>query len=125
MPNQPPRILIVDNDDGMVAAISTRLEYEGYYCETASSGSQGYISVSEQQFDLIVSDLNMPMGDGIAFARRVRELGMIPIVFVTGFEKEYCKELEEFEHVSVIGKPFHPSHLLEMIDLELGLSISD
>ena len=122
MHNQPVRILIVDNDEGMVAAISARLEHEGFECETASSGSQGFIAATEQDFDLIISDLNMPMGDGIAFAKRVREHSEVPIIFVTGFEREYCAELEELSYISIVGKPFHPGQLLEIIDVELALS---
>ena len=125
MSNKPARILIVDNDDGMVAAISARLEHEGYECVTAGSGAQGYMAVTEQKFDLIISDLNMPMGDGIAFAKRVRETSMVPIVFVTGFEKEYCVDLDDIEHVSVIKKPFHPSHLLDVIEIDMELNESN
>jgi len=121
MSETPPRILIVDNDEGMVAAIVTRLEHEGYECVTASSGSQGYIAVTEQHIDLIVSDLNMPMGDGATFAKRVRNESLVPIIFVTGFEREFCNELDGIENVSVIAKPFHPNQLLDTIEIDLTL----
>lgn len=125
MSESTPRVLIVDNDEGMVAAITARLEHEGYECVTANSGSQGYIAVTEQYFDLIVSDLNMPMGDGIAFAKRVREQSLVPIIFVTGFEREFLSELQGIENVSVLSKPFHPNHLLDTIEIDLSATLTD
>ncbi len=122
MLNQTIRVLIVDNDEGMVKALSTRLEFEGYECQTATSGSQGYAAIKAYNFDIIISDLNMPMGDGIDFAHKVRQLNDTPIIFVTGFEKEYCKETSKIHNVSVLQKPLHPTQLLDMIEIDLELS---
>ena len=125
MSKNSPRILVVDNDEGMVAAITTRLEHEGYECVTAMTGSQGYIAVTQQHFDLIVSDLNMPMGDGITFAKRVREESLVPIIFVTGFEQEFLSELKGIANISVLKKPFHPSQLIDTIEIDLSNVLTD
>lgn len=124
MSEKKATILVVDNDDGMAAALSTRLEYEGFNCVLAGSGSQGYMAFLEQDIDLVISDLNMPMGDGVTLAGRIREKSDVPIVFVTGFERDYIEELMDINNVTVLSKPFHLGHLLEVVDLELALADS-
>jgi len=122
MAKSSPRVLIVDNDEGMVTAIAARLENEGYECITVGSGAQGYTVITEQNIDLVITDINMPMGNGISFANRIREISMIPIIFVTGFEQEFCTELEGIENYSLLTKPFDPINLLEIIEIDLTLS---
>lgn len=88
-PKAPVRrrsILVVDD------SITTRtlerhvLESHGYLVQTASDGAQGLELLHDQDFDLVVSDVEMPVLDGIGLTRKVRsdpELGTLPIILVT------------------------------------------
>ncbi len=116
-----PTVLIVDNDDGMVSALSSRLEHQGYSVVTAGTGAQGLAVFRTHEPDLVITDLNMPTGDGITLARHIRNASKAPIIIVTGFKDEYRDELRSIAHVSVLRKPFESSDLLDLIEMELTL----
>ena len=117
--NQSPTILIIDNDEGVLSAISTRLEAIGYRCETASSGGQGLSMFDEGGVDLVITDLNMPAGDGVALASAIRARNSTPIIVVTGFHSEYSRELRSVEGLSILQKPFRTDELVELVEAEL------
>jgi len=115
-------ILIIDNDELLVEAILIRLTSEGYTCYTANSGAQGVSMFSELTFDAVLTDLNMPSGDGVSVIREIRKSSNVPVLVLTGFESDFGDDLETFEHVSVINKPFEIDALIDELDLAIGLS---
>lgn len=117
-----PTILVIDNDEGMVAALTARLESLGYHCVTAGTGAQGIAAFREQTIHLVISDLNMPAGDGITLARTIRESSNVPIIVVTGFQDEFRRELRSIPNVSLLQKPFEYTRLVELIEADLVLS---
>ena len=122
MSNSNNRILIIDNDEGIVAALSARLEAMGYTCITAGTGAQGLASFQEQNINLVITDLNMPAGDGIVLAQRLRETSEVPIIVVTGFREVYHEQLRFISNLTVLEKPFDSNVLLELVETELVLS---
>ena len=120
MSNQTsPRILIVDNDEGMVQALSTRLEAEGYQCVTAHTGAQGLGEFEQGTIDLVVTDLNMPVLDGAALILRIRAHSDVPIIVVTGFSREYGEHLEGVTNVTLIEKPFEAQAFMDLVTTAL------
>lgn len=119
MSDSEATILIIDNDEGMVAAICTRLESMGYRCVTAGTGAQGIAAFREQPIDLVISDLNMPAGDGITLAETLRENSDVPIIIVTGFHKEYRRELRSISDITLVQKPFDSNQLVDLVEVEL------
>jgi CheY-like chemotaxis protein len=89
LPTQPSRklILFVDDDEGMRAAIFGLLSPR-YEVILAVNGADGLTKACDQPMpDLIISDIGMPLLDGIAMANQIREnetLRAIPIIFLTG-----------------------------------------
>ena len=122
MSTTPPRILIIDNDEGMVEALSIRLESEGYACLTAQSGSQGLALFSEVEFDAVIPDLNMPSGDGVLVTEKIRKVSNVPVVVITGFEASYADQLADIENVTLLQKPFDMITLLDELDIAITLS---
>lgn len=116
-----PTILIVDNDEGVVCAIASRLKSLGYACVTAETGAQGISAFRSRKIDLVITDLNMPVGDGISLAKSLRNVSDVPIIFVTGFRDEYKPELLSIRNVSVLRKPFDTSVLIDLVEVELAL----
>lgn len=122
MHNGVPTVLIIDNDEAMVTALSARLDAGGYICETACSGAQGLAAFKRASIDLVITDLNMPSGDGIALSRAIRRVSEVPIIVLTGFHDEFRRELRDVSGVSVVHKPCVPSVLMELVEAELALS---
>lgn len=120
--HQPPRILLIDNDESMLAAVSTRLEFHGYQCVTACSGAQGISVFSGKPTDLVITDINMPGGDGLTVVRELRKLSEVPIIVCTGFRDHYWDEIHCLPNVSVVRKPCETSHLMELVETELVLA---
>jgi putative two-component system response regulator len=81
------RILIVDDDCNIRNVLSHFLKADGYEVLTAQDGSEGLTLGTENQPDLILTDVDMPEMDGFEMCRRLKEnpsTRFIPIVMVTG-----------------------------------------
>ena len=78
------KILIVEDDKELNQSVCTFLNGSGYEAVGRFNAHDAYDALSETTFDLIVSDIMMPVVDGFEFARTVRELNEnIPILFMT------------------------------------------
>ena len=67
-------ILLVDDDSNILTVIASALEHRGYQVTTASSGEAAIDALGMKDFDLVITDLNMPETDGIAVVKKAREL---------------------------------------------------
>jgi two-component system nitrogen regulation response regulator NtrX len=68
------RVLVVDDEAGIRAALRQLLEYEGYAVQQASSGDEALATYAEQRPHLVLLDVKMAGLDGLATLRRLREL---------------------------------------------------
>ncbi|MCC6682519.1 MAG: response regulator [Phycisphaeraceae bacterium] len=114
-------VLIIDNDEGLVRAMETRLSALGYRCRTAFCGTQGMAEFAAGGVDLIITDLNMPTLDGAAVVREVRRQSDVPVIVVTGFPQQYAAALACYRGVTVLRKPFHSNELIDLVATELAL----
>jgi CheY-like chemotaxis protein len=112
-------ILVVDNDPDLRRVISLRLTGAGYSCVEAGTGAQALSEWRRRSFDVVVSDLNMPGGDGIALADALQRDEAVPIIFITGFREDFKRRLRRVDNVSLLEKPFDPSVLIELIEATL------
>ncbi len=81
------RLLIVDDEPGIVEVLKTVLGEDGYIVETAGNGVEAMERIGCSSYDLVISDLCMPDMDGEALYKRVRESKpelAEKIIFVTG-----------------------------------------
>ncbi len=109
-------ILIVDNDPAVVAALTARLGGIGYDCTAAGCGAQALTRFHETPPDLVISDLKMPQGDGIALAESIRRISRVPIILMSGFKIEYRKSLRHIPDVLFLHKPFDSALLIELVE---------
>ncbi|AUG79727.1 DNA-binding response regulator [Kitasatospora sp. MMS16-BH015] len=78
------RVLVVDDDPEVRAAVEDGLAVEGYAVHGAADGLAGLAALTAWQPDAVVLDVMMPALDGLAFCRRVRALGdRVPILVLT------------------------------------------
>ena len=76
------KLLIVDDEQDMVAMLKRYFELGGYYVMVAENGLQA-IEKAGKQPDLILLDINMPDIDGIEVCSRIRDFVSCPILFLT------------------------------------------
>src|SRR5215467_1059942 len=84
--HNPPRILIVDDNETNRDILATRLATQGYELKQAADGEEALIAAREQQPDLILLDVMMPKLDGVEVCRRLKgdaSLPFTPIILVT------------------------------------------
>ena len=119
-------ILVVDNDPDLARVISVRLSRAGHHCVTAVSGAQALAEWQQRSFDIVITDVNMPGGDGIALADALQRSEAVPIIFLTGFKHEIAKRLRTVKNVTVLEKPFDHAMLLEIVEATLvGETVGD
>src|SRR5262245_9809624 len=78
------RVLVIEDEPGLVLALTQRLESEGYFVETVGDGDQGFERGASEQFDIIVLDLMLPLKSGFDVCRDLRRAGVnTPIIMLT------------------------------------------
>lgn len=114
------KLLVVEDSMTTRELIRPMLEGEGYEVETAVDGLDGIEKISLQNFDLIVSDVEMPRMNGLEMCRFLRENESykdIPLIFVTvrGSEEEKRKGIEVGAQAYITKGRFDQSNLLATI----------
>ena len=77
------RILIIEDDEGILRVLRRALSYEGYQVETALDGETGLSQAHDWRPDLVILDLMLPGMDGLEVTQRLRTGGNIPILMLT------------------------------------------
>lgn len=112
-------VLTVDDSDSILKSIAFTLEPEGYTVVTAENGQLGHQKVQGQRFDLIITDLNMPVMNGFEFIRATRgePNGQgVPIVMLTTETKPEAKaEGKAAGATGWLNKPFDPEKLIGVV----------
>lgn len=67
------RILVVDDETAISRLVSQFLENQGYVCETCENGALAIEKISSGRFDLVISDINMPVMSGIRLLAAVKK----------------------------------------------------
>ena len=106
-------ILLVDDDKLVLMTLKRLLAREGYNVTTARSGEGALRRIKEANFDLIVSDIKMPLMDGVETVKKIREYLtqnnriLIPEIFITAYAKEdIFKQALVLNAAGYIEKPF-------------------
>jgi two-component system cell cycle response regulator CpdR len=105
-----PRILIADDEDSVRALVARAIGMDGHDIVTAQDGAEALeILIREEgAFDLLLTDIQMPVMDGIALAlSAARDFPKLTILLMTGFadQRERASNLNAIAH-DVITKPF-------------------
>ncbi len=112
------KILIVEDDNRIAAAIEIRLRAAGYEVMRAANGFDGLKLVVDKLPNLLIMDIWMPIGLGFSVAQRLKDLGLgnIPIVFITASKIEGLREeAEKLGAVAFLEKPYDPQELMAAV----------
>jgi CheY-like chemotaxis protein len=120
------RILLTEDDDSVRAFVSRALELDGHDVETACHGVEALERLTENEgsYDLLVTDVKMPIMDGIALAHEASgQWPGLPILLMTGFadQRERAHDLAE-KIRDVVTKPFTLEQIREAV---CGAAIAD
>lgn len=115
------RLLLVEDEAGLVLTLYDRLRREGYAVEHAGDGPSGLARASGEAFDLIVLDVGLPKMNGFDVLRALRDRGVdTPVLMLTArgqvADKVAGLKLGADDY---LGKPFEMAELLARIEARL------
>src|SRR5918995_5705961 len=105
-----PRVLIADDEESMRTLVARAIAMDGHATVTAEDGAEALdiLARNDGAFDLLLTDIKMPVMDGIALALAARrDFPKLTILLMTGFadQRERASGLDAIVH-DVITKPF-------------------
>jgi CheY-like chemotaxis protein len=110
-------ILVVDDELGAIEVVATALEDEGYRVLSAANGRHGLEKLAQGQVDLAVIDFMMPLLDGAAMGRAMKEAPAwrnIPIIMMSAVGESLARE--RFDgYAAFLRKPFRISALIDTV----------
>jgi two-component system, cell cycle response regulator CpdR len=119
-PSQLPakRILLAEDDDSMRGFLERALVKAGYEVTAFENGKDALDRLKQEPFTLLLTDIVMPLMDGIELARRASELDPeLKIMFITGFAAVTLNtDMQAPKDAKVLSKPFHLKDLVQEID---------
>ena len=115
---QDKKVLVVDDDIPILKAISRSLSSNGFEVITAENGSKAFTKAYHEKPDVIVTDLGMPVMDGLGLVENVQsseETWDIPVILITGKIPKDGALRGKHAIKAALAKPFSPKHLLGAI----------
>jgi len=118
------RILVADDEEAIRNLVGRALKQDGHDVVTANDGAEALDALVREKsgFDLLLTDIRMPMMDGIALAlAAARDHPAVTILLMTGYadQRERAYGLEALIH-DVLTKPFSLASLRTAVNKALG-----
>src|SRR5436190_4592846 len=115
------RILIIEDERGLVLTLTDRLKAEGYEVDAATDGIAGLERATRERWDAILLDVMLPGANGFDVCRDMRQRGVTaPVIMLTArgqvFDKVLGLKLGADDYLS---KPFEMIELLARIEAQL------
>jgi DNA-binding response OmpR family regulator len=116
----PTRILLIDDEPAVRQSVGEILKRAGFAVQSAADGKTGLGILREQNFDLLITDLLMPEGDGLETIMALRRSHTsMKIMVISGCAEtlggEYLKIAQHLGADLVLQKPFTRAELLDAV----------
>jgi len=111
------KILIIEDEESILMALTDDLALEGYEIASARDGLEGLEMAKDKRYDLIILDIMLPKMDGFEVCKQLRQAGVgTPILMLTAKSQEVDKVLGlELGADDYVTKPFSPRELLARV----------
>ena len=106
----------------MRAVAERALTRQGYEVTTAADGEEGlhFITLG-RRYDLVVSDVVMPVMDGPSMAKEIRKrVPDLPVLFMSGYAEEQLRKEIDFDNMHFLPKPFTVQQISDKVAQVLG-----
>ncbi len=115
------RVLVAEDSITIRTLMRNFIESAGFYVKTAVDGMEAYEELQKEDYDLVVSDIEMPRMNGFELTAKIREDRKhtdIPVILVTALETEYDKQrgMESGANAYIVKSSFEKSNLVETIN---------
>jgi CheY-like chemotaxis protein len=115
------KILLAEDDFDTNTMVKVFLEKANMDVTTAKNGKIAFDFFKKQNFDLVITDVNMPEINGPQLKKIIRQIDTeIPILFITGYEKDSSRDLaKKDKNAYFLSKPFKQSDVIGIIEKAL------
>jgi two-component system alkaline phosphatase synthesis response regulator PhoP len=112
------RILLIEDEPGLILTITDLLENEGYEVESAADGETGLALASEKRFDVIVLDIMLPRLNGFEICKDLRRKGIDAAILMLTARGQIVDRVIGLRLGAddYLTKPFDPAELLARIE---------
>jgi DNA-binding response OmpR family regulator len=119
------KVLLCDDEVHILRAAEIKLCRSGFDVQCASDGQEAWEIIQRSRPDMLITDLQMPRVDGLELCRRVRENPAtrdLPILMLTakGFEQVHRDQIQQYDVIATMSKPFSPRELARTVEQVLG-----
>lgn len=111
------RILLADDEASVREFVRRALTVQGHEVTAVADGAEALVALSQGEFDLLLTDIVMPVMDGIALALKVaKEYPALRMLMMTGYiaEQERAHDLHLLVH-EVVAKPFTMEQICSIV----------
>jgi two-component system response regulator (stage 0 sporulation protein F) len=114
---QAASILVVDDEENAREGLSKILSKEGYKVETAANGKEAIDNLKRQRYELVITDMRMPLMDGFEVLREIKKMDEnIGVIMITAYgEVESYLEAMNMGAFEYINKPVRVNELKRVI----------
>ena len=119
------RILLCDDELHILRAAEVKFARSGYSVQSACNGAEAWKLIEQQPPDVVVTDCQMPVMNGLELALKIKEhppTCHIPVIMLTakGFELKPGQLRDEYGIAMLVCKPFSPRELFALVESLLG-----
>jgi adenylate cyclase len=108
---------VVDDDTDLRRSIADVLIRSAYQVDTAKDGEAGWAALQTRNYDLLITDHQMPKVSGLELVIRLRSARMaLPVILASGAMPEELNRLPWLQLSATLLKPFAPSELLGTVE---------
>lgn len=109
------KVLIIDDEAAIRESLAMLFELEGYDVKTAGNGEEALAIAQKEPVDAMVSDLRMPVCDGLCLLDKLQARGdATPVIMITGFADQDAECLSRGAK-AVFRKPFEADALMQAV----------
>lgn len=118
-------VLVVDDDELICSILKNILSFYFSRVYIAGNGLEGLKFIEKNKVDLVISDITMPVMDGLEMAESIAKLSTdLPLIFMTGHnDDDMCESMFVFTSFIMI-KPISAKELLAMISRAMKLPVT-
>ncbi len=113
------KILLADDDSRLQLVVRMWLEKNNHQIETASNGQEALTRFQQEDFDILITDVNMPLMNGVDLIEKVLQLPRPPELIVLLTSRCDISKLQKeinSPKVCLLNKPFSPAALAKLIE---------
>jgi DNA-binding NtrC family response regulator len=118
----PKKILVVDDQESMREMLADLIDVMGHEAKTVGGAQEALAALESRDVDLVITDLNMPMIDGLELMKRIKtRQPALPVIIITGYGTFHTeKQVLSAGAAGYIPKPCTITRVQETVNAALG-----